>query len=163
MSKLKLASENWDIPIVVTTNVQFFESLFANRSSRCRKLHNLAKTVIIFDEAQTLPREAHEAMYAGSQGIGVELWRKRGPLYCDSARIGRRLPSVTFTELAPDPQALFAFYKRVQVKHIGRTPDADLLDRIGRTSRPCALSTPANMPKACSTNWEVRGVSISRR
>jgi CRISPR-associated endonuclease/helicase Cas3 len=137
LDKLKLASENWDIPIVVTTNVQFFESLFANKSSRCRKLHNIAKSIIIFDEAQTLP-----SGYLNPCMLAVkELVHNYGAsvVFCTATQpvLEQRLPDVSFSELAPNPHGLFEFYKRVQVHNIGKLPDAELLERV--TTHPQAL------------------------
>jgi CRISPR-associated endonuclease/helicase Cas3 len=130
LDKLKLASENWDIPIVVTTNVQFFESLFANKNSRCRKLHNIAKSVIVFDEAQTLPQEYLDPCMLAVKELVVNYGASA--VFCTATQpvLNKRLENVKFTELAPNPQALFDFYKRVQITNIGKTPDVDLIEKI---------------------------------
>ncbi len=142
-AKLKLAAENWDIPIVVTTNVQFFESLFANRSSRCRKLHNIAQSVLVFDEAQMLPRDylipAMDAVWELVMNYGVSA------VFCTATQpnLGRFLPEGTqLTELAPNPKVLFDFYRRVEVKNLGTLSDEDLLDRLNAHEQAlCVVNT----------------------
>ncbi len=143
LAKLKLAAENWDIPIVVTTNVQFFESLFANRSSRCRKLHNIAKSVIIFDEAQMLPRDYMRPAMAAVWELVTNYGASA--VFCTATQPGleRFLPEKTeVRELAPNPQELFNFYKRVEVKHLGTLTDEDLLTRLNAHEQAlCIVNT----------------------
>lgn len=141
--KLKLAAENWDIPIIVTTNVQFFESLFANRSSRCRKLHNLAKSVIVFDEAQMLPREfLKPCMYAVD-----ELVQNYGStaVICTATQppLQQFFPSGTrFKELTDNTLELFNFYKRVTVENLGEISDLELSERINQQAQAlCIVNT----------------------
>ncbi len=143
LEKLKLAAENWDIPIVVTTNVQFFESLYANRSSGCRKLHNIAKSVIIFDEAQMLPREyMRPCLYAV-----YELVKNYGAtaVFCTATQpnVIQFLPEgTTVQELALNPQALYTFYKRVQIKNTGAIPDEALIERMNEHQQAlCIVNT----------------------
>lgn len=126
--KLRLASENWDIPIVVTTNVQFFESLFSNQKSRARKLHNIAKSIIIFDEAQMLPRSyltpSMSAVWELVQNYGASA------VFCTATQpaLERFLPNGTsVTELAPNPQLLFEYFRRVTIQDIGERSDEELV------------------------------------
>ena len=131
LRKLKLAAENWDIPIVVTTNVQFFESLYSNRSSRCRKLHNLAKSVIIFDEAQMLPIEFLKPCLYGVHELVTNYGATA--VFCTATQpiLERFLPGGERPqELTENPKALYEKYKRVQVIDAGKLSDDELAQKI---------------------------------
>jgi CRISPR-associated endonuclease/helicase Cas3 len=124
-ARSRIASENWDAPIVVTTNVQFFESLYAAKPSRCRKLHNIANSVVILDEAQLLPPE-HLApildalrQLIAHYGVTVVLSTATQPELhkTRSDTFGRvQLQGLgEIRELAPDPARLYRELERVQV------------------------------------------------
>lgn len=131
--KLKLAMENWDMPIVVTTAVQFFESLFADRPSRCRKLHNISGSVIILDEAQTLPLKFLKPVMAAidelarNYGCSVVLCTATQPALCEPD-FNKGFENVR--EIAPNPAQLFEELSLVSVSHLGELDDEKLLERI---------------------------------
>lgn len=141
--KLKLATENWDIPIVVTTNVQFFESLFASRKSQTRRLHNIAKSVIIFDEVQLLPLEYLKPCMLAVQ----ELVQNYGTtaVFCTATQpaLHRFFPDGTpFMELAPRPQEMFTFFRRVKVENLGTQTDDEIAERLNQTAQAlCIVNT----------------------
>ena len=132
--KLRLASENWDAPIVVTTAVQFFESLFADRSSRCRKLHNIAGSVIILDEAQMLPLNLllpiMQAIKELAQNYHCSVVMCTATQPAMQAKNGFYRGFESVHEIAPKPTALFDKLRRTTVQHIGTQTDADLLAKL---------------------------------
>jgi len=114
----RLASENWDAPLVVTTSVQFFESLFANRSSRCRKLHNIARSVIILDEVQSLPPALLipilDALKNLSSDYGCTILLSTATPPALVARDGAEWGLPAVTEIIPDTARLFQAVRRVR-------------------------------------------------
>ncbi len=123
----KLATENWDAPVIVTTNVQLFESLFANRSSRCRKLHNLANSIIILDEAQMLPPDFLNPILSVLNGLvknfGVTVLFSTATQPVLTGRIGgsginsfKIIEAESVREIVPNFQELAYELKRVKVQ-----------------------------------------------
>jgi CRISPR-associated endonuclease/helicase Cas3 len=135
--KLALAMEDWAAPVIVTTSVQFFESLHSNRPSKCRKLHTLADAVIVIDEAQTLPRgllrpciEAIREL-ARNYGASIVLCTATQPaLGKTSFKHGLDLDG---RELAPDPEQLSRRLRRVTLKATQSLSDADLVNQLRAT------------------------------
>jgi len=122
--KLRLAMESWDRPLVVATTVRLFESLFANRPAACRRLHNLARSVIVLDEVQTLPlpllRPCVAALkeLAANYGSSIVLCTATQPALLADPASGHafRHGFSNATELAPDPPALFESLRRVRIR-----------------------------------------------
>lgn len=147
--KLKLSSENWDIPITVTTNVQFFESLFSNRVSRCRKLHNLAKSVIILDEAQMLPTGFLKPCLAALSELVVNY--ESTVVICTATQPnlnGLLDESVKPVEIIRSPQELYEAFRRVHVTDLGDMGDSDLSARLNAHKQVlCIVNTRKHAQK----------------
>lgn len=138
-AKLRMATEDWSAPFVVTTNVQFFESLMTAKPSKARKIHNIARSVIILDEAQTIPRHLLVPCVAlldelvRNYGCTVILCTATQPAFNETVlAAGHRLAlPVAGRELAPDPTAMSKRLRRVTFRHAGELSDTDLLKELG--------------------------------
>jgi CRISPR-associated endonuclease/helicase Cas3 len=142
-ARSRLACENWNAPLVVTTNVQLFESLFAAKTSRCRKLHNIVGSIIVLDEAQQLPPTFLQPildalnLLVKHYGVTVVLCTATQPAlnstdYFDKSNNLRGLEGVR--ELMDDPDGLFKELDRVKVEFPpdlkATTPWADIAAQI---------------------------------
>lgn len=147
---MQLASENWDKPVVVTTNVQFFESLFSNKSSRCRKLHNITNSVIIFDETQMLPNDYLKPCISAIE----ELIRYYG---CSAVLCTATQPALqqlfsddmTYCELCPRVEEQFAFFKRCMIMDAGKISKQSLVSKLKQEKRVLCI---------CNTKKRVREI-----
>jgi len=128
-ARSRLACENWDAPLIVTTNVQLFESLFAARTSRCRKVHRIQRSVIVLDEAQMLPPPFLQPtldalrLLVGCYGVTVVSCTATQPVLTDIHRFDprKRLRGLTRNgerprEIVGDPATLYAGLERVHIR-----------------------------------------------
>ena len=140
---MQLAAENWDKPVVVTTNVQFFESLFSNRASKCRKLHNIANSVIIFDEAQMLPNDYLKPCVEIMEEL-VQYYNSTIVL-CTATQPALQSffsKELLCQELCPDVELQFEFFKRTNIKNLGVITEEELASEIERREQAlCILNT----------------------
>lgn len=117
-TSFRLAAENWDAPVVVTTAVQFFESLFSSEPSRCRKLHNIADSVIIFDEAQMIPvpylSPCANAIAELVQHYGVTAVLCTATQPALDGLFHSYAPELICKEIIPETEQFFRFFQRVR-------------------------------------------------
>ena len=170
-----LATENWDMPVVVTTAVQLFESVYAARSSQCRKLHNLANSVIIFDEAQMLPLPHLRPCVAAMASLAeqfhstVVLCTATQPSLDDLLRT--YAPSCPVTELCPQTAALYDRFRRVTFRQAGTLTDEALAEQLSEqrqvlcivNSRKAAQSLYALLPQEGSYHLSTLMVPAQRQ
>jgi len=142
----QLGTENWDAPLIVTTNVQLMESLFAYRTTPCRKLHNLARSVIVLDEAQTIPVELLRPALAAlrelvlNYGCSIVLCTATQPAL--ERRDDFELGLEAVRPIIPDAVPLFQALRRVEVRAVGTLTDDELAPRLAQEqSVLCIVNT----------------------
>ena len=159
----RLAAENWDAPVVVTTSVQFFESLFAARSNRTRKLHNLVGSVVVLDEVQLinadflLPILDVLQFLADEFGVTVLLMTATRPSWSATDAGDAHLRGVR--EIVPDPDSLHERLRRVRVRIPRRLDEPqgwdDVAERIlAEPSALCVVNRPTGRPRTLSSRSE---------
>lgn len=144
LEKLKYASENWDIPIIVTTNVQFFESLFANKSSRCRKLHNIANSIVIIDEAQMLPTKFLKPSLAAINQLVSNYNTSVVLMTATKPDFPENLLSQKPIEIIDNPEMLYKELKRVEVEYIEELSDEKLASYINNLNQVLVIVNTRN-------------------
>lgn len=129
-----LSTENWDAPIIVTTAVQFFESLYGNKSSQCRKLHNIANSIIIFDEAQTLPVPYLEPCVAAMSQL-VKNYRST-VILCTATQPALEekfqvyLPNENIREICSGAEVMFDLFRRSRIENLDLLSVEELEERL---------------------------------
>ncbi|MDE6088348.1 MAG: CRISPR-associated helicase Cas3', partial [Oscillospiraceae bacterium] len=132
INKLKKAAENWDAPFIITTSVQFFESLYHFKSSNLRKLHNMADAIIIFDEIHLLPVHLLQPCL---KGIGyITNYLNSDAIFLsatmpDYSKLFRQyLPDCSYSVLVPD-KTDFQYFKKCQYLNLGKTDFDSILEK----------------------------------
>jgi CRISPR-associated endonuclease/helicase Cas3 len=138
-------SENWDSPIIITTSVQFFESLFANKPGRCRKLHNIARSIVLLDECQTLPPGLVAPSCSMLKQLGAEL--SSSIVLCTATQ-----PAFNHPEIPERLESL----REIIPEELRRQDDRDLFVRLRRVrvAWPKKTEAPRNWPGVASTMRE---------
>lgn len=142
----RLATENWDSPVIVTTAVQFFESLYACRTSACRKLHHIAGSVVIFDEAQMMPMPyLKPCVYAIAElarhyGVTAVLCTATQPELGDLFH--EFAPELPIREIVKDKKALYAFFRKVMFEDEGLLSEEQLSQKLSGCEKVlCIVNT----------------------
>ncbi|WP_375507604.1 CRISPR-associated endonuclease Cas3'' [uncultured Caballeronia sp.] len=141
-AKLRVVMDNWDAPIIVTTSVQFFESLYSSKPSQCRKLHNITGSVVILDEAQALPLKLLRPCVAVLDELALNY--RTSVALCTATQPALNAPKFAggfkdVIELAPDPEALFETLARVTIVSAGTLDDDALTQRMRHHEQALAI------------------------
>lgn len=151
---LQYASENWDIPIVVTTNVQFFESFFSNKPAKSRKLHNIADSVIIFDEVQQLPVKYLKPCIKCIESLAANFGARIVLSTATQPALEPYFETIKPREIIDDSESYVKPFRRCSIENIGTVTAKNLTERIQKHKQCLCVVNEKEEAKAIYTAIE---------